>query len=110
MNNNRITRIKRAKTAYLIIARTFGKRISPIFTGLLIFILRCNVSFYMMLDKVFYSRLRKDKIKSPILVVGNPRSGTTFLHRYLVKHSFGSGTQLFQMLYPSVILQKIMYD
>ena len=108
MDNNRITRIKRAKTAYLIIANTFGKKISPIFTGILINILRYNVSFYMMLDKVFYKRLRKDKIKSPILVVGNPRSGTTFLHRYLVKHSFGSGTQLFQMLYPSVILQKII--
>jgi hypothetical protein len=108
MDNNRINRIKRAKTAYLIIANTFGKIISPIFTGILISILRYNVSFFMMLDKIFYKRLRKDKINSPILVVGNPRSGTTFLHRYLVEHSFGSGTQLFQMLYPSVILQKII--
>ena len=62
----------------------------------------------MILDKVFYKRLRKERIKSPILVVGNPRSGTTFLHRYLVKHSFGSGTKLYQMLYPSIILQKII--
>ena len=103
-----ISKVKRAKTAYFIISRTFGQRISPITTGILINILRIKVSFFMMIDWLFYKKIRTGKIKSPILVVGNPRSGTTFLHRYLVKHSFGSGTKLYQMLYSSVILQKII--
>ena len=107
MNTN-LSRLKRAKTAYFIIGRTFGQWISPIFTGILITLLRLKVSFYMFLDWVFYSKIRKEKITNPILVVGNPRSGTTFLHRYLVSHSFGSGTKLYQMLFPSVILQKII--
>jgi len=106
--NHKLSKAKRAKTAYFIIGRTFGQWISPIFTGLLITILRINVSFYMFLDWISYSKIRKKKIVSPILVVGNPRSGTTFLHRYLVNHSFGSGTKLYQMLFPSVILQKII--
>ena len=103
-----ISKIKRAKTTYFIISRTFGQWISPIVTGILINILRIKVSFFMMIDWLFYKKIRTGKIKSPILVVGNPRSGTTFLHRYLVKHSFGSGTKLYQMLYSSVILQKII--
>ena len=43
----KLSKVKRAKTAYLIIGRTFGQWISPIFTGLLINILRLNV---FMLD------------------------------------------------------------
>ena len=103
-----ISRIKRALTAYSIIRTTFGQWFSPIITGILINFLNIIVSIGMFLDYLFYPRLRKQKINAPILVVGNPRSGTTFLHRYLVKHSFGSGTKLYQMLYPSVILQKII--
>ena len=103
-----ISKIKRALTAYSIIRTTFGQWFSPIITGILINFLNIIVSIGMFLDYLFYPRLRKQKINAPILVVGNPRSGTTFLHRYLVKHSFGSGTKLYQMLYPSVILQKII--
>ncbi len=42
------------------------------------------------------------------MIVGNPRSGTTFLHRYLVKSGVGIGSQLWQMMYPSIILQKMI--
>ena len=105
---NTVSKLKRVKTAYLIIGKNFGQWISPIATGLLIALLRFFVSIFMILDWVFYKSLRKRKIESPILVVGNPRSGTTFLHRYLVDHSFGTGTKLYQMLYPSVILQKLI--
>ena len=103
-----ISRLKRAKTAYFIIGKNFGQWLSPILTGLLINSLGIVVSIGMLLDKLFFPSINSRKIKSPILVVGNPRSGTTFLHRYLVNHSFGSGTKLYQMLYPSILLQKII--
>jgi hypothetical protein len=62
----------------------------------------------MILDRIFIPSLWFKKIKSPIIIVGNPRSGTTFLHRFLVNNGFGTGTQLWQMIYSSVILQKLL--
>ena len=106
--NLKLSKFKRSKTVYLIIAQNFGKWISPIFTGLIINLLFLKVSIFMFLDSLFFKSLRKGKINSPIIVVGNPRSGTTFMHRYLVKHSFGVGTKLYQLLFPSVILQFIL--
>ena len=60
---------------------------------------------------IFFGNLLDAKcagIKQPILIVGNPRSGTTFLHHYLTSNNFGTGSQLWQMLYPSVLFQKIL--
>ena len=61
-----------------------------------------------VIDYLCFSKIRKGKINHPILIVGNPRSGTTFLHHYLTSHRLGTGSQLWQMLYPSVVLQKII--
>ena len=44
----------------------------------------------------------------PIVIVGNPRSGTTFLHRFLISQKLGTGSQLWQLIYPSVVVQKII--
>ena len=62
----------------------------------------------MLLDYVFFPSLINKKVKNPIIIVGNPRSGTTFLHRFLIKNHIGSGSQLFQLIYTSVTLQKII--
>ena len=99
---------KRLFTAYKIIGQTFGSWISPIITGLLILILRIIVAIGAVIDYLCFSKIRKGKINHPILIVGNPRSGTTFLHHYLTSHRLGTGSQLWQMLYPSVVLQKII--
>ena len=106
--NFKLSKFKRSKTVYLIIAKNFGNWISPIFTGLVLNLLFLKVSLFMFLDFVFLKSIRKGKIQYPIIIVGNPRSGTTFLHRYLVKHSFGAGTKLYQLLFPSVILQALI--
>ena len=42
------------------------------------------------------------------MLVGNPRTGTTFLQRFLADEGFGSGMELFLMLYPSLTLQKLL--
>ena len=42
------------------------------------------------------------------MLVGNPRTGTTFLQRFLSDEGFGSGMELFLMLYPSLLLQKLL--
>jgi len=94
--------------AYLTIGRTFGTWFTPIITGLLISMLRIIVSIGRLVDRIFFPGAFKSKLKSPIMIVGNPRSGTTFLHRYLVNNGIGTGSQLWQMLYPSILLQKMI--
>ena len=103
-----ISIFKRLSKIYSIINKTFNKRISTIITGKIILILRIIVGMGRLLDKIFFSNTFKSGIRKPIMVVGNPRSGTTFLHRYLVKNNIGVGSQLWQMLYPSILLQKII--
>ncbi len=101
-----ISIFKRLSTAYLTIGKTFGTWVSPIITGILISTLRIIVFLGMTVDTILFSRIRNRKVNNPIIIVGNPRSGTTFLHRYLVNNGIGVGSQLWQLIYPSVILQK----
>ena len=37
----------------------------------------------LLLDRVFYPRYRQQPVRSPVFIVGNFRSGTTFLHRLM---------------------------
>ena len=99
---------KRIFTAYKILGKTFGTWIIPIIAGLYLLIVRIIVCIFSFLDYLFIPSLWNKKISKPIIIVGNPRSGTTFLHRFLVSNGFGTGTQLWQMIYPSIILQKVI--
>jgi len=78
----KISLYKRLLTVYGIIGKTFGSWFSPIITGLLLLILRTVVLIGSIIDYICFSKIRKGKISNPILIVGNPRSGTTFLHHY----------------------------
>ena len=82
---NRITK------AYLTIGQAFGKWIIPIFVGLYLLSLRLINFIFMKIDWIFFPFKLNRKIKKPILIVGNPRSGTTFIHRYLAKNKVGNG-------------------
>jgi hypothetical protein len=62
---------------YRIMRRTFGRKVLPIMVGLLWCVLRA------------------------IIAVG------TFLQRFLADKGFGCGMELFMMLYPSLIIQKL---
>ena len=104
----KISFLKRALTAYFILGNNFNSWISPLFSAILIYFLKLSVSIGMFLDKIFFKSIRLNKIKNPIIIVGNPRSGTTFLHRFLVDNQIGAGSQLWQLLYPSVIVQKLV--
>jgi len=99
--------IKRISKAYFILGKTFGAWISPVLTGILIIFLRFVVGLSQFLDRAFFPSFNQ-KIKKPIIIVGNPRSGTTFLHRFLIKQKIGTGSQLWQLIYPSIFLQKLI--
>ena len=104
----KISTFKRISKAYITVATTFGVWFSPIITGILIFFLRVIVGLGRLLDMLFYPSVFNKTLNKPIMIVGNPRSGTTFLHRFLVRNKVGSGSQLWQMLYPSILLQKLI--
>ena len=94
---------------YLTIGCTFGVWIRPVVTGFLFFNLRIAIWQWQLLDKLFYgSQLDAKNVKNPILIVGNPRTGTTFLHRFLGRNGFGDGMELWGSLYPSILLRKVI--
>jgi hypothetical protein len=39
----------------------------------------------LLADEVLYPEYRKEPVREPVFILGNPRSGTTFLHRLLSK-------------------------
>lgn len=52
------------------------------FILVMVLITVCTVTF-RLLDEVFYPGYRKTAVKSPVFIVSNPRSGTTYMHRLL---------------------------
>ncbi|MCA9716785.1 MAG: sulfotransferase [Myxococcales bacterium] len=99
--------LHRMRLAYRVIRRVFGVRVAPLFTGVLFGVLRGAVALFMGLDALL-PRLRRTRVTRPIVIVGSPRTGTTFLQRFLHRTGVGTGMQLWRMLYPSVLLQKLL--
>ncbi len=97
--------LKRIIRFYLILGKTFNIWFSPVFTGLLVLILRILVAIGRIFDIIFFPSIKKP-LKKPIIIVGNPRSGTTFIHRFLIHQRIGIGSQLWQLIYPSITIQK----
>lgn len=46
---------------------------------------------------------------SPIVIAGLPRTGTTFLHRYLHQHGIGTGQTLWEQMFPSPPLRRVLH-
>lgn len=64
-----------------------------------------------LLDDLFFPRYRKQEIRNPIFIIGNPRSGTTFLHRLMFKDTgtFTAFTVWEMVLAPSIIQRKLIW-
>ena len=93
---------------YRIFRRAHGIYVAPLFIAVLFGVLRSIVAVAMTLDHLLFPKLANTRANRPIVLVGNPRTGTTFLQRFLSEAGFGSGMELFLMLYPSLLLQKIL--
>ncbi|MDQ1264984.1 MAG: hypothetical protein QG635_134 [Bacteroidota bacterium] len=94
--------------AYKAISSAFNKPISPLVTFSGFLILKIIVSISMELDRIFCPSLRNQKIIKPIVIVGNPRSGTTFLQRFLTDNNIGVGMKLWKMIFPSLLMQSLL--
>lgn len=100
--------LHRMRLVYTVLAGIFKIRVIPFFLAIAYGNLRLAVALLMALDNVFFPKLAGTKVERPIIIVGNPRTGTTFLHRWLVDNKFGVGLHLFRSLYPSILLQKLL--
>lgn len=100
--------LTRMGRVYRVLRRVHHVRVVPLFLALLFALLRTIVWFGMLLDRLFFPSLKRTRANRPIVLVGNPRTGTTFLQRFLSDAGFGSGMELFLMLYPSLTLQKLL--
>jgi len=67
--------------------------------------------FGFLLDEVFFPGYRDVEIKEPVYIVGNPRSGTTFLQRLLARdeRNFNSMRTWEMLLAPSITLRKAFW-
>jgi omega-hydroxy-beta-dihydromenaquinone-9 sulfotransferase len=102
------TMLARMGAVYRVLRKTFGVKVIPLFLAVLFAVVRTFVAIGMALDNLFFPKLAKTRANRPIVLVGNPRTGTTFLQRFLSDEGFGAGMELFLMLYPSLLLQKFL--
>jgi hypothetical protein len=99
--------LMRMLEAYQAVAYSFNRYISPLVTFTGFIFLYIMVSIGLMLDHLFFPSLRRTKVVEPVVIVGNPRSGTTFLHRFLVNNGYGAGMRVWKMIFPSLVMQML---
>ena len=93
---------------YRTIGVTFGVWVRPIGAFLLLQLRQAISATTLGLDHVFYPRHRTQSIDRPIFIIGNPRSGTTFLHRLLLGAGGMAAFELWEMLFPAITARKLL--
>ncbi|TVQ42584.1 MAG: sulfotransferase [Gloeocapsa sp. DLM2.Bin57] len=66
------------------------------------------VSLVRKLESIPYSSYRQQPIIAPIYITGNPRSGTTFLHRLLCEDEQFTYTKLYHTIFPSISIYQLL--
>jgi len=63
----------------------------------------------LLLDHVLFGRFRSQPVEQPVFIVGNPRSGTTFLHRLLSRDAGRYRTmKMWEILFAPAITQRVL--
>lgn len=87
-----------------VLARAFGVRGLPwLALGWFGFV-RVLVALGGGLDRIAGVRPPRELV----LIAGVPRSGTTFLHRFLAEQGVGAASHLFRMVFPAASLQRLL--
>ncbi len=98
------TMFGRKRAAYTVASRIFGYKIRPLFLLSGMAWMRMVQVMGTWVDNLFFP-IAKTEVKKPIVIIGNHRTGSTFLQRFLHDQNFGSGMKLYQLIYPSLTLQ-----
>ena len=93
---------------YRTINKTFGFWLRPLGAFLILQVRQAISATTLGLDHLVYPRYRKQAIDRPIFIIGNPRSGTTFLHRLLLGAGGMAAFELWEMLVPAITARKLL--
>ena len=93
---------------YRTINKTFGFWLRPLGAFLILQVRQAISATTLGLDHLVYPRYRKQAIDRPIFIIGNPRSGTTFLHRLLLGAGDMAAFELWEMLFPAITARKLL--
>jgi omega-hydroxy-beta-dihydromenaquinone-9 sulfotransferase len=100
--------VRRYLRVYKVIGQTFGLWFRPLGAFVLLQLRQVISAITLGLDHVFYPGHRKQLIDRPIFIIGNPRSGTTFLHRLLLGAGDMAALELWEMLFPAITARKLL--
>lgn len=98
----------RVARAWRVVGRTFGRWVAPGLALCWLGFLRVVGAVGMGLDLLIWPSLRRGRATAPVVIVGNPRSGTTFLHRFLDQAGVGGATPLIRLIVPSLALHRLL--
>jgi hypothetical protein len=63
----------------------------------------------LALDHLLFPGFRRRRLEAPVFITGNPRSGTTFLHRLLARDRRFTTLEMWQILFaPSITARKVV--
>ncbi len=71
-------------------------------------LLRGTVAAFRALDHVTYPRHRRVEVRAPLFILGNPRSGTTLLHRLLAEDAQFVTARLYESVFPAISLRRLI--
>ena len=74
---------------------------------ILFLMLRFLVWCVRLLDFLFFPGYRKQPVKAPIFIIGNPRSGTTFIHRLISQDNVFTHFKLVHTIFPAISFYRL---
>lgn len=99
------------KIVYLNCIKHFGfkRLLVTVLLLLALFLIGIATIFFRVLDEIIFPSYKKTIIKQPVFILGNPRSGTTFLHRLLCLDEQRYVTmKLYHTIIPAVSFYKLI--
>ena len=66
---------------------------------------------FLLLDEMLFPGYRKQEVKAPVFIIGNPRSGTTLLHRLMnMDGKTFTSFQVWELIFaPSITQRKLVW-
>lgn len=93
---------------YFLILRTFGLTVRPLGTFALLCLQRSIDVTTRALDLILHREFRKQHLDRPVFILGHPRSGTTFLHRFLLHTEVLCAFEMWEMLFPAITARRLL--
>lgn len=100
--------MRRHLAIYRTILDTFGFTLRPVGTYGALQVRNGLHAVTRGLDHVLAPGFKRVPIDRPVFLLGNPRSGTTFVHRFLLHTEQLAAFELWEMLFPAVTARRLL--